>query len=128
MEQDFSHGLIEKLGISTQVLTAEHTVLTMPVKGNTQPYGLLHGGASAALAETAASKAALEHAKTIGRFAVGTEVSISHLRGIREGTVRATATAKHLGRSSTVHFVQICDEADELIATALVTNRLLDRN
>ena len=126
MEPNFSHGLIEKLGIQTEELTAKRSVLTMPVEGNTQPFGLLHGGASAALAESAASLAAYEHGKTIGCTAVGTEVSISHLRGIRSGVVRATATAEHLGRSSTVHLVRIRDEDDNLIATALVTNCLLE--
>lgn len=108
--------------------SARRTVVTAPVAGNRQTVGLLHGGASAALAETAASLAAQAHARSVvgeqGR-AVGVELSISHLRGVGEGSVRAVATAVHLGRTSTVHLVDLVDDEDRLIASARVSNRIL---
>lgn len=108
--------------------TARRTVVTAPLDGNRQTTGILHGGASAALAETAASLAAQVHAHALlgaaGR-AVGVELSVSHLRAAREGSVRAVATALHLGRTSTVHQVDVLDEEDRLIASARVSNRIL---
>ena len=119
--------------------TAERTVVTMPVEGNRQTAGLLHGGASAALAETAASWAAQVHARAVaqavgagvideggaGGRAVGVDVSITHLRAARDGVVTARATAIHLGRSSTVHVVDITGSDGTLLSNARVTNRVL---
>lgn len=121
-------GLLEKLGIEVVAVGPESTTLTMPVATNTQPAGVLHGGASGALCETAASLGAQAHAHQIhgpGAFAVGTNLTVSHLRPARKGKVTAIATAKHLGRTSTVHAVEVYDEAQALVATALVTNRVI---
>lgn len=110
----------------------ERTVIAMPVEGNTQSLGILHGGASAALAETAASFAAQIHARRVcgdeGGFALGTELSISHIASADSGRVRAIAEAVRLGGSQTVHLVEIrsCED-DRLISTARVTNRILAR-
>lgn len=107
---------------------ATRTVITAPLDGNRQSSGLLHGGASAALAETAASLAAQAHARSLlgeRGHAVGVELSISHLRAARQGSVRAVATALHLGRTSTVHLVDVLDDEDRLVASARVTNRIL---
>ncbi|MDN6566247.1 MAG: hotdog fold thioesterase [Actinomyces sp.] len=118
--------LIERMGMEVIEHTAQRTVLTMPVEGNRQSVGLLHGGGSAALAETAASLAAQAQAWSVGaRSAVGVELSISHLRSTRSGQVTAVATALHLGRTSTVHLVDIRDERGTLISSARVTNRSL---
>lgn len=106
----------------------QRTVIDMPVEGNTQSMGILHGGASAALAETAASFAAQIHARDVhgaGGFAVGTEVSISHISSVASGRVCATATAIHLGGSQTVHEVSIRTQDGTLVASARVTNRIL---
>ena len=87
----------------------EKTVISMPVEGNTQSAGILHGGASAALAETAASFASQIHARNVHGadrgFAMGTELTISHISSVSTGRVIATATAIHLGGSSTVQLV-----------------------
>lgn len=111
--------------------SAARTVITMPVAGNTQSAGILHGGASAALIETAASFSAQIHARAIfgadQGFAVGTEISVSHLRSRESGIITATSRAIHLGRSQTVHSVDICDEGGALVATGRVTNRILQR-
>ena len=110
--------------------SAARTVISMPIDGNRQSAGILHGGASAALAETAASFAAQIHAREThpGKqaYAVGTELNASHISAGREG--RITATAVHLGRSSTVHTVDIRDDAGRLISVARVTNRILVRS
>lgn len=108
--------------------TAQRTVVTMPVEGNTQRIGILHGGASAALAETAGSLAASASISDGGHVAVGVELSISHLRSAQSGQITATATAEHLGRTSTVHLVRITDQDDRLIATARITNRIIPAN
>ena len=112
--------------------SAARTVISMPIDGNRQSAGILHGGASAALAETAASFAAQIHAREthpgMQAYAVGTELNASHIAAGREGMITATATAVHLGRSSTVHTVEIRDEADRLISIARVANRILVRS
>ncbi len=121
--------LMESMGVMLVEHTAERTVLTAPIEGNRQTAGILHGGASAALAETAASFAAGLHALAVtgdpAARVVGTELSISHLHAGTRGTVTATARAVHLGRTSTVHLVDITDEDGRLLSTARVTNRVL---
>ncbi len=120
-----------KMGMATTKITAAETVATMPVEGNRQSMGLLHGGATAALCETVGSIAAAAHAQTVGEesgqtlVAVGTEVSISHLRSTQGGTVTATATALHLGRTRTVHQVRVKDDEDRLVSFATVTNMII---
>lgn len=119
-------ALAAKLGIKTVTVCPEEAAFSMPVEGNTQVRGILHGGATAALCEHAASRAANQHAQTLGRVAVGTELSISHVRQAPQGAVTATAKAEHLGRSRTVHRVDVTDEEGKLISVAIVTNMLLD--
>lgn len=118
-------GLIAKLGITVGTVTPERAVASMPVEGNTQPYGLLHGGASAALAETAASVAAMAHAGP-GRMAVGVDLNITHHRAATSGTVTAVATAAHLGRTTASYNIVISSEDGALIATARLTCALRD--
>lgn len=125
MSEANATDLMQTMRMSVDFLSAVRTEVSMPVAGNTQPYGILHGGATAALAETAASFAANEHARTFGTVAVGTNLSVAHLKAVRTGQVSAIATADHLGKTSTVHTVRVEDEEGRLIATASVTNRLL---
>lgn len=112
--------LIERMGITIETLSAEHVVGTMPVAGNTQPAGLLHGGASAALAETLGSFAAQAHAGP-GRTAVGIELNATHHRGVREGVVRGEARAVHLGRSTASYEIVVTDEAGRRVCTSRLT-------
>lgn len=104
-------------------------VVRMPVAGNTQPYGLLHGGASAALAETAGSLAANLGAQR--RFpgedavAVGVDLNITHHRAVREGWVTATARPLHEGRTTATYEVVITDDGGRRVATARITNAIL---
>lgn len=117
---DASRGLIDRLGIELLVITASHARATMPVAGNTQPYGLLHGGASAALAETVGSLAAMSHAGE-GRIAVGVDLSITHHAGVRSGLVTAEAVALHLGTSVATYDIALTDDSGRRIATARLT-------
>jgi 1,4-dihydroxy-2-naphthoyl-CoA hydrolase len=113
-------GLIGRLGIDITEVSAERVVGTMPVEGNTQPYGLLHGGATAALAETLGSFGAMAHALP-DRIAVGVDLNITHVRGATSGTVRAIATAVHLGRTVATYQIDVTDDEDRLVATARLT-------
>lgn len=119
-------ALSQKLGITILEASPEYTVATMPVEGNTQPVGLLHGGASAALAETLGSISAYLSVADQGKAAVGVDLNITHLRPAREGTVTATCRAVKLGRTVCVHVIDITDEAGKLLATARITNNIID--
>lgn len=117
--------LIERMGIQLLEASAQKLVGTMPVAGNTQPYGLLHGGASVVLAETLGSYGAAIHAGP-GRSAVGIEVSATHHRSAREGVVTATATALHLGRRTAAYEIVVRDADEKRVATARLTCMILD--
>lgn len=112
--------LIERMGIELVEARPERVVGTMPVAGNTQPYGLLHGGASLVLAETLGSYGAALHAGE-GRRAVGIEISASHHRAAREGLVTGTAFALHLGSTTATYEIAVEDSASRRIATARLT-------
>jgi len=118
-------GLIARLGIDIVSITPDHVRATMPVAGNTQPYGLLHGGASAALAETVGSLGAMAHAGT-GRIAVGVDLSITHHAAVRSGMITADAVALHRGRTVATYDVAITDDAGRRIASARLTCALRD--
>ncbi|CAN5222587.1 hotdog fold thioesterase [soil metagenome] len=118
--------LDRKLGIEVLEQSAERVVATMPVSGNTQSFGLLHGGASLAFGEALGSWAAVIHASSLGKTAVGLDVSGTHHRGIRDGLVTGVATAIHLGRTTTSHEVVLSDEAGNRLCTVRITNLLLD--
>src|SRR5436853_5220562 len=93
-------ALGSRMGITVIEATPERVVGTMPVEGNTQPYGLLHGGASCVLAETLGSVGATLHAaRTHGGLALGIDLNATHHRSARSGLVTGVATAIHLGAS-----------------------------
>lgn len=123
----FPGSLMERMGMEVLEHTANRTVVRMPVEGNTQRVPILHGGASAALAETAGSLAASATITDDMHIAVGTDLNISHLRPVHSGYITATAQAEHLGRSSTVHSIQIRNDDNRLIAVARITNRIIER-
>ncbi|WP_084102033.1 PaaI family thioesterase [Demequina sp. NBRC 110051] len=118
--------LISRMGMSIVSATAERVEGTMPVEGNRQPYGLLHGGASAALAETLGSIAAMHHAGP-DHIAVGIELSISHHRSATSGIVTGVAEAVHLGRTVATYAVRIEDETGRLLATSRLTCAIRSR-
>lgn len=122
--------LSASMGMELLPPTAEETIVRMPVEGNTQVIGILHGGGTAALCETAASIAANQYAAGMDGgpwIAVGSDISVSHLRPATAGSVTAVATALHLGRKSTVHSVQVRDERERLVATGTVRNMIVKR-
>ncbi|KGE99600.1 PaaI family thioesterase [Actinomyces urogenitalis] len=110
------HGtLMSTLAMEVTERSAEHTVVRMPVDGALQVIGILHGGASAALIETAASVAARQAAPQ-GTVPVGAELQVSHLRPVRHGLVTAVATPVHIGRRTAVYEVTVSDDAGRLAA------------
>ncbi len=119
-------ALAERMGIELHEAGPERVVATMPVVGNTQPYGLLHGGASVVLAETVGSIAAALHAGP-GRIAVGVDINATHHRAISEGTVTGVATPLHLGRTSASYDVVVSDETGRRICSSRLTCALRDR-
>lgn len=119
--------LDEKMGVEVLEQSAERVVATMPVDGNRQSLGLLHGGAMVALAEAVGSWAAVIHASTMGKAAVGVDVNATHHASGREGTVTATATAIRLGKRLTSHDIVIEDDAGRRLCTARITNAIVDK-
>lgn len=119
-------GLTEKLGIKFQQLSPEHSVATMPVEGNTQVVGLLHGGATAALAETLGSVAAFLSVAEQGKVAVGVDLNITHLRPASRGVVTGVCRSLKLGKTVCVHSVEITDESGRIISTARITNQIIE--
>jgi 1,4-dihydroxy-2-naphthoyl-CoA hydrolase len=118
--------LVERMGISIVEATAERVVGTMPVAGNTQPYGLLHGGASCVLAETLGSLGSALHAG-LERFTVGIEISATHHRAASAGLVTGVATRLHGGRTITTYEVVITDEQGRRVCTSRLTCLLSER-
>jgi 1,4-dihydroxy-2-naphthoyl-CoA hydrolase len=115
-----------KLGVVILEESAERVVATLPVEGNRQSFGLLHGGASVAFAEALGSWAAVIHAGP-GKSAVGLDINATHHRSAESGLVTGTATAISLGRRVTSHEVVIRDENDRLLCTARITNLIVDK-
>lgn len=123
------HGmgaLNDKMGIEIVEISAERVVATMPVEGNTQPYGLLHGGASVVLAETLGSMGSGLHAMKLGKVPVGVDINATHHRSATTGIVTGTATAIHLGRTSAAYEIVITDERGKRVCTSRITCALIE--
>jgi 1,4-dihydroxy-2-naphthoyl-CoA hydrolase len=118
--------LVERMGIEILVFTPERVVGRMPVAGNRQPYGLLHGGANVVLAETLGSFGAALHAGP-ERVAVGIEVSATHHRAVVDGHVTGVATPIALGRTAATYEIVITDDQDRRTCTARLTCLLRER-
>ena len=112
--------LDEKLGIEIVDWDPERLVATMPVAGNEQPFGLLHGGATCALAESIGSWAGMLHAGSGGNV-VGIELNASYLRGASSGVVTAVCTPVRRGRTLATFLIQVTDEAGRATASARLT-------
>jgi 1,4-dihydroxy-2-naphthoyl-CoA hydrolase len=117
--------LMERMGIVFTEVGTDRLVATMPVEGNTQPYGLLHGGASVVLAETLGSFGSVLHAGP-NRVAVGIEINATHHRAARSGAVTGTATPLHLGSTMASWQVEITDEQGRAVCTSRITCLLRD--
>lgn len=120
--------LDEKMGVKVIEQSATKVVATMPIEGNRQSLGLLHGGAMASLAEAVGSWAAVIHASTMGKVAVGVDINATHHASGYAGLVTATATAIRLGRTMTSHEVVIEDESGRRLCTARITNAVIEKS
>jgi 1,4-dihydroxy-2-naphthoyl-CoA hydrolase len=120
-----TESLTSRMGIKIIEASAQRSVATMPVAGNTQPYGLLHGGASCVLAETVGSLAAALHAGP-GKITVGIEINATHHRSASSGLVTAVATMVHGGSTLATHDIVITDEQGRRVCTARLSCLLRD--
>ena len=118
--------LASRMGIRIVSASAARVVATMPVAGNAQPFGLLHGGASCVLAETIGSLGAALHAG-LGRVVVGIEISATHHRGVRQGEVTAVATLVHGGQTLATYDIVITDSAGRRVCTSRLTCLIRDQ-
>ena len=113
-------ALCDRMGILLVEARPGRVVATMPVEGNTQPYGLLNGGASAVLAETLGSVAGSIHAGP-DHYVVGLDINCTHHRAVREGTVTGVATPIAEGSTIASYEIRITDERDRPVCTARLT-------
>lgn len=129
LQERFASGggeLTQKMGIEILEISAERSVARMPVQGNRQVVGILHGGAHVVLGESLGSMSAAVHAGP-GRYAVGIDVNATHTKSIAEGWVTGTCTAISLGKTICVHEIAITNEAGDRLSTVRITNLLRDR-
>ena len=118
-------ALAERMGLSWVEFSVDRCVATMPVEGNTQPVGLMHGGAYVVLGESLGSMAANLHAGP-GKLAVGVDINATHTRSATSGVVTGVCTPVHLGRSITVHEIVVSDDQGRRCSTIRITNMIKD--
>ena len=124
---EISRGtLADRMDIEWLEASPERVVARMPVKGNTQPYGLLHGGASVVLAETLGSIGAALHAGE-DRIAVGVDINATHHKAVRDGHVIGVATPLNRGRSAATYEIVISTEDGARVCTSRLTCMLRDK-
>jgi len=116
-------ALAEKMGIEFTEFSIERSVATMPVEGNTQPVGLLHGGAYVVLGESLGSMSA-NLAAGPGKLAVGVDINATHTRSATSGIVTGVCTPIHLGRSMMVHEIVVSDDQGRRCSTIRITNMI----
>lgn len=114
--------LLERVGIVVEDVSYEQAVASMPVEGNTQPFGLFHGGAHVVIAESLAS---LHSYFLSARPVVGVDLNATHVRATKEGRVHATATVNHHGRRVINHEVRMTDDDGRLLSIVRITNMVL---
>src|SRR5438067_10345350 len=123
--QHMRAGLAERAGIGWLEISGERVVARMPVDGNVQPYGILHGGATAALCETVASVGTAVRVGAEKRV-TGIELNINHLRAVTSGYVTATGRPVHVGRTTAVWEMDVHDDPGRLIAVSRLTLAIRD--
>ena len=114
------NSLLQRMGIEITEASPQRIVATMPVEGNTQPYGLLHGGAAVVLAETLGSVGSGIHAGP-DKIVVGTDINATHHRAARTGLVTAVATPVSLGRTLCSWEIVVSDEEGKRVCTSRIT-------
>jgi uncharacterized protein (TIGR00369 family) len=127
VSSEYNIELADRLGIEILELTPERSVATMPVEGNRQVSGIMHGGAYCVLAETLGSLAANAHAGE-GRLAMGVDINATHTRAVSSGVVTGVCTAIHLGSTLAVHEIVVSDAHGRRLSTARITNLLRKRS
>ncbi len=120
--------LLESLGIKFEESTTEYIKASMPVDKRThQPMGILHGGASVALAETIGSVASNVILHGTDKAAVGLDINANHIKAVREGNVYATAKPIHVGKTTHVWAIEIANETDELVCVCRLTMMVINK-
>jgi len=120
--------LAENLGIEFTAIGEDFLEAKMPVDHRTQqPLGLLHGGASVALAETLGSVAATYCIDSSKQFCVGLDINANHIRGVQSGFVKGTTKPVHIGKKTHVWEIRITDEKNDLICISRITMAVLDK-
>lgn len=123
-----TNTLAENLGIEFTAIGDDYLEAKMPVDRRThQPFGLLHGGASVALAETLGSVAASFCIDLTTQFCVGLEINANHIRGVKNGFVTGTAKAVHIGKKTQVWEIRITDEKKDIVCISRITIAVLDK-
>lgn len=120
-------ALALKMGIEFLEISADYSVATMPVEGNTQVVGILHGGAHVVLGESLGSISAAIHGGP-DRVAVGIEINATHSRSVSSGIVTGTCRALVLGRTLCTHEIVVTDEDGNRLSTIRMTNYLKSRS
>lgn len=122
-----TNSMVEHLGIEFTEIGENYLKAKMPVDHRTkQPHGLLHGGASVALAETLGSVAAYGCIDTTKKICVGLEINANHVKGVKEGYVIGTASPLHIGGKTHVWEIKITNEKQELVCISRITMAILD--
>ncbi|WP_226678777.1 hotdog fold thioesterase [Mesobacillus jeotgali] len=125
---ELNNTLLGSLGIEITELQKGKVVATMPVDDRTrQPFGLLHGGASVALAETVASVGAFELVDKENEVVVGLEINANHIRAKKDGLVTAVGTVLHQGKTTMVWDIKITDEEEKLVCISRCTIAVIKR-
>lgn len=119
--------LMPKLGLEFIETGPERLVARLPVEGNTQPYGVLHGGATAALCETVAS-IGTALAVGPGKLVMGIELNVNHIRAVRGGHITATGVPLHVGKTTAVWDMKVHDDEGRLVAVSRLTVAIRDAN
>lgn len=123
-----SNTLVSQLGIEFTEIGASHLVARMPVDARThQPLGMLHGGASVALAETLGSVAATLCVNPETQYCVGLEINANHIKSVRSGFVFGKTTPIHIGKRTQVWEIRITNEQHELVCVSRITLAVIDR-
>lgn len=121
--------MAEQIGIEFTAVGDDYLEARMPVDKRThQPFGLLHGGASVALAETMGSVAAHCCVDQATQFCVGLDINANHVRGVKEGFVKGITKPVHIGKKTQVWEIRILNEKEELVCISRITMAVLDKN
>lgn len=124
--EGLTSALDDKMGLTLNELSPQRVAGSMPVAGNTQPFGMWHGGASGVLIESLASMGAA----AVGypdRFGVGVDLNVTHVRPALAGRVHGVATALRIGKRTVTYQVDLTNDAGELVATGRLTCQLVNR-